>query len=243
MIAANEAVAEELDERTRSRPSTGSTMRRTRPPRRPEGDLASGRRRPCGASSRTCTRAPSRTCSAGRRGRRRSRSSRPLVLRTMQRALYAPECRGHYALASRYYTHFTSPIRRYPDLVVHRPSSPSRAGPNGWRRGGAARERLPGMAEHTSKTERRAEQSERELLQWKKVRFLDERVGETLPGPDHRRPAVRALRAARRPVRRRPGADPPARGRLLRLRAGPSTGWWAPTTAGCSSSPTRSRSA
>lgn len=106
-----------------------------------------------------------------------------LVLRTMQRAVYAPECRGHYALASRYYTHFTSPIRRYPDLVVHRGVKALLAGRE---RGGAEEtllaERLPGIAQHASATERRAEQSERDLLQWKKVRFLASRVGETFPG-------------------------------------------------------------
>jgi ribonuclease R len=106
-----------------------------------------------------------------------------VVLRTMQRALYAPECRGHYALASRYYTHFTSPIRRYPDLVVHRGL---KSLIHGRERGGPEEEllveRLPGIAQHTSQTERRAEQSERELLQWKKVRFLAERVGETFHG-------------------------------------------------------------
>jgi ribonuclease R len=106
-----------------------------------------------------------------------------VVLRTMQRALYAPECRGHYALASRYYTHFTSPIRRYPDLVVHRGL---KSLIHGRERGGPEEEllveRLPGIAQHTSQTERRAEQSERELLQWKKVRFLAERVGQTFHG-------------------------------------------------------------
>jgi ribonuclease R len=106
-----------------------------------------------------------------------------VVLRTLQRAVYDPQCLGHYALASEYYCHFTSPIRRYPDLVVHRQLK-------ALLRGRAEREtertrlaeRLPVMAEHTSTTERRAEQSERDLLQWKKVRFLAGRAGETFPG-------------------------------------------------------------
>jgi ribonuclease R len=106
-----------------------------------------------------------------------------VVLRTLQRALYDPQCLGHYALASQYYTHFTSPIRRYPDLVVHRQLKALLAGKVEKE---SARthlaERLPAMAEHTSNTERRAEQSERDLLQWKKVRFLAGRVGETFKG-------------------------------------------------------------
>jgi ribonuclease R len=106
-----------------------------------------------------------------------------VVLRTLQRALYDPRCLGHYALASEYYTHFTSPIRRYPDLVVHRQL---KALLRGKAEKETARthlaERLSAMAEHTSTTERRAEQSERDLLQWKKVRFLAGRVGETFKG-------------------------------------------------------------
>ncbi len=109
-----------------------------------------------------------------------------LVLRTMQRAVYSPECRGHYALASRYYTHFTSPIRRYPDLVVHRclkallrGEDPEHADES---ERAALAARLTVVAEQTSAAERRAEQSERDLLQWKKVRFLAGRAGERFRG-------------------------------------------------------------
>jgi ribonuclease R len=106
-----------------------------------------------------------------------------VVLRTMQRALYDPENRGHYALASTHYLHFTSPIRRYPDLIVHRGL---KALVNGRAESEAAKTylagRLPVMGEHTSKTEKRSEQSERDLLQWKKVRFLEDRIGEIFTG-------------------------------------------------------------
>jgi ribonuclease R len=118
-----------------------------------------------------------------------------LVLRTLQRAVYSPECRGHYALASPYYTHFTSPIRRYPDLLVHRRLKSLLAGEaagggpetvGGRPETASERERLvallPAIAEHASSTERRAEQSERDLLQWKKVRFLANRTGERFRG-------------------------------------------------------------
>jgi ribonuclease R len=106
-----------------------------------------------------------------------------LVLRSVERAIYSPDCRGHYALASRYYTHFTSPIRRYPDLVVHRRLKALLAGTAVEEaRRGHLEARLPILAAHTSETERRAEQAERELLQWKKVRFLAGRVGERFSG-------------------------------------------------------------
>jgi ribonuclease R len=101
-----------------------------------------------------------------------------LVLRTLPRAHYLPECRGHYALAARYYAHFTSPIRRYPDLVVHRAVKARLAGRSLER----DPERLAVFAEHTSTAERRAERSERDVLQWKKIRFLEERVGDVFGG-------------------------------------------------------------
>jgi len=117
------------------------------------------------------------------KGRPEEKFVSSVVLRTLQRALYDPMCLGHYALASQYYTHFTSPIRRYPDLVVHRQLKALLVGKvekESVRTHLA--ERLPAMAEHTSTTERRAEQSERDLLQWKKVRFLAGRAGETFKG-------------------------------------------------------------
>ena len=106
-----------------------------------------------------------------------------LVLRAMQQAAYDPECRGHYALGSTHYTHFTSPIRRYPDLLVHRqlkkllgPSASSAEDDELLHR------RSPSIAEHCSFTERRAERAERQLLQWKLVRLLEGRIGETFQG-------------------------------------------------------------
>jgi len=106
-----------------------------------------------------------------------------LVLRTMQRAAYDPACNGHYALATRHYTHFTSPIRRYPDLLVHRQLRSAVLGGDPRR---AERtllaERLPGIALHCSRTERRAERAERTILQWKLVRLLAGRAGERFSG-------------------------------------------------------------
>jgi ribonuclease R len=104
-----------------------------------------------------------------------------LMLRTMQKARYDPENLGHFGLAAGYYTHFTSPIRRYPDLVVHRTLRESRRGMSP-ERVEQLTEDLPEMARHTSERERRANEAERELVQWKKVRFMADKVGDEFEG-------------------------------------------------------------
>jgi len=105
-----------------------------------------------------------------------------LMLRTMQKARYDAVNMGHFGLAAASYTHFTSPIRRYPDLVVHRLLREQRR----TRVTEVRREELdlslPEVGRHTSERERRANEAERELVQWKKVRFMVGKVGETFDG-------------------------------------------------------------
>ncbi len=105
-----------------------------------------------------------------------------LMLRTMQKARYDPQNRGHFGLAAESYTHFTSPIRRYPDLVVHRTLRESRQGGMSADRREELTDDLPEMARHTSERERRADEAERELVQWKKVRFMADKVGDEFEG-------------------------------------------------------------
>jgi len=117
---------------------------------------------------------------ADAQGKPEERFISELVLRAQKKALYATECRGHYALAAKYYCHFTSPIRRYPDLLVHRaltewiasrrPPEPEAA---------EERTRLWDAASlHCSSRERRAESAEREAVAWKKFVFLSRRRGD-----------------------------------------------------------------
>lgn len=105
-----------------------------------------------------------------------------LMLRTMQKARYDAVNLGHFGLAAHTYTHFTSPIRRYPDLVVHRVLRELRHRQATDERRAELAEALPEVAQHTSAMERRAQEAERELLQWKKVRFMTDKVGDIYAG-------------------------------------------------------------
>jgi ribonuclease R len=89
-----------------------------------------------------------------------------LMLRSLRQARYSVDNVGHFALAAPTYTHFTSPIRRYPDLIVHRLMK------------GAVPADLADIAQESSDSERRAADAERELVEWKKVKFMAERVGQ-----------------------------------------------------------------
>lgn len=101
-----------------------------------------------------------------------------MLLRSMKQAVYSPEDEGHYGIASDAYCHFTSPIRRYPDLIIHRILDRIWKEPD-WHPDVAE---LRVLGEHCTFTERRAESAERELVKLKILRFLSENVGVVMHG-------------------------------------------------------------
>lgn len=105
-----------------------------------------------------------------------------LALRSMKQAKYTTECMGHFGLAANYYTHFTSPIRRYPDLQIHRIIKENIHGGLTKKRIAHYEKILPEVAIWTSSRERLADEAERETDKAKKVQFMERHIGEEFTG-------------------------------------------------------------
>lgn len=105
-----------------------------------------------------------------------------VALRSMMQAKYTTECVGHFGLALKYYCHFTSPIRRYPDLQIHRIIKDSIRGRLDEKKLAHYTEILPEVAKHCSDTERRADDAERDTDKLKKAQFMEQHIGEVYDG-------------------------------------------------------------
>ena len=181
MLAANEAVAAELSKRGRGRPLPHP---RAPDPERVEEfcDLVAsfGYRVP--AQPRGDPPEDFQLILRQIEGKPEEKLVSYLLLRTMRLARYHEENLGHFGLATEMYAHFTSPIRRYPDLVVHRALRAPAPGPRRRARGRRSARRCPRWGRHLSEMERRATDAERELIEWKKVRFMADKLGEVFTG-------------------------------------------------------------
>lgn len=105
-----------------------------------------------------------------------------LALRSMKQAKYSVDCAGHFGLACQYYCHFTSPIRRYPDLQIHRIIKEQLRGRLKENRIQHYDALLPQVADHSSKMERRADEAEREADKLKKAEYMEQHIGERFEG-------------------------------------------------------------
>ena len=105
-----------------------------------------------------------------------------LALRSMKQARYSIECTGHFGLAAKYYCHFTSPIRRYPDLQIHRIIKENLRGTLDEKRVSHYSKILHGVADSSSKTERRATEAERMVNKIKMAQFMQPKIGECFDG-------------------------------------------------------------
>ncbi len=105
-----------------------------------------------------------------------------MMLRSMKQARYSTECSGHFGLSCKYYCHFTSPIRRYPDLQIHRIIKENLKGQLNDKRIKHYQKILPGVADDNSIKERRAEEAEREVIKLKEIEYMSEHIGEEFDG-------------------------------------------------------------
>lgn len=105
-----------------------------------------------------------------------------LTLRSMKQAKYSTQSTGHFGLATSYYCHFTSPIRRYPDLQIHRIIKETLRGKMNEKRISHYEQILPEVAAQSSTRERRADEAERETDKLKKVEYMSEHIGEIFEG-------------------------------------------------------------
>ncbi|WP_456089509.1 ribonuclease R family protein [Oribacterium parvum] len=105
-----------------------------------------------------------------------------LILRSLKQAKYSVECGEHFGLASKYYTHFTSPIRRYPDLQIHRIIKENLFSQENEKRFAHYSRILPDVAMQSSLRERRADEAERDCMKLKKCQYMKNFLGESFPG-------------------------------------------------------------
>lgn len=105
-----------------------------------------------------------------------------LLLRSMMQAKYSPECVGHFGLAAKYYCHFTSPIRRYPDLQIHRIIKEQLNGKIDEKRAAKLSGIVEAASKQSSEMERLAQEAEREVDDLKKAEYMQERIGEEFSG-------------------------------------------------------------
>ena len=105
-----------------------------------------------------------------------------LILRSLKQAKYSVECGEHFGLASKYYTHFTSPIRRYPDLQIHRIIKENLFSQESEKRFAHYSRILPDVAMQSSLRERRADEAERDCMKLKKCQYMKNFLGESFPG-------------------------------------------------------------
>jgi len=116
------------------------------------------------------------------KGKPEEKAISTMMLRSMQKARYTHEHIWHFGLAAPYYSHFTSPIRRYPDLLIHRIMKETILGNMDEKRKAHFNEVLPDMTRHCSERERAADEAERECTDMKKAEYMEQHIGETFAG-------------------------------------------------------------